>query len=240
MILSVYEISPAEWMTTQRLYLTWYRCICVIKPNYLMTSHPMYVWNHTHCMHDTIGTLHDITSTLAENTPLFLCHGTHSVYDIIYIIYDVTHTVCMTNQSLYLTWNTLKLTSLPLHMSSYPLFWGYDHTYSVRYHRWHTYAIIWVIQDMISTVYNNLYYLWYHMHYIHSITHIIYDISSTMYDVTFTMCVTSHNDPIYGIKHNMFMLYSLDMASGTVLWRKNLSVPSQPLCLTLHSMYFWY
>ena len=36
------------------------------------------------------------------------------------------------------------------------------------------------------------------------------------------------------------MLYSLDMASGTVLWPENHCVPSQPLCLTLHSMYFWY
>ena len=77
------------------------------------------------------------------------------------------------------------------------------------------------------------------MHYIHSITRIIYDNSSTLYDVTFTICVTSHNDPIYGIKHYMFMLYSLDMASGTVLWPQNHCVPSQPLCLTLHSMYFW-
>ena len=45
----------------------------------------------------------------------------------------------------------------------------------------------------------------------------LHDNSSTLYDVTFTICVTSHNDPIYGIKHYMFMLYSLDMASGTVL-----------------------
>ena len=78
------------------------------------------------------------------------------------------------------------------------------------------------------------------MQYIHSMTCIIYDISSTLYDVTFTMCVTSHNDPIYGIKHYMVMLYSLDMASGTELWPKNHCVPSQPLCLTLHSMYFWH
>ena len=36
------------------------------------------------------------------------------------------------------------------------------------------------------------------------------------------------------------MLYSLDMASGTDLWPQNHCVPSQPLCLTLHSMYFWH
>ena len=157
MILSVYEISTAEWMTTQRLYLTWYPNYLLIKPTWLMTSHPMYVWNHTHCMHDTIGTLHDITSTLADNTPLFLCHFKNSVYHIICIIHDVTHTVCMTNPALYLTWNMLKLTSLPLHMSSHTHFWRH-HAYSVRYHRCHMYAIIWVIQDMISTLYDNLYY----------------------------------------------------------------------------------
>ena len=51
-----------------------------------MTSQTMYIWNHTHCMYDTIGTLYDITSTLGDNTPLFVCHGTHSVCDILCII----------------------------------------------------------------------------------------------------------------------------------------------------------
>ena len=73
------------------------QCICVIKPTWVMTSHTMYVWNHTHCTYDTIGTLYDITSTLADNTPLFICHGTHSLYDIICMfICHVTHPVCMT------------------------------------------------------------------------------------------------------------------------------------------------
>ena len=157
-----------------------------------MTSHPLLLTTH-HCFYVMAQTLF-----------------------IICILYDVTHTVCMSNPALYLIWNTLKLTSLRLHMSTHLLLWRH-HTYSVRYQRCHMFAIIWVIQDMISTRYDNLYYLWHHIHYIHSITHIIYDISFTLYDVTFTMCVTSHNDTIYGIKHNMFMLYSLDMASGTVL-----------------------
>ena len=55
------------------------------------------------------------------------------------------------------------------------------------------------------------------MHYIRYITRIIYVISSTLYDVTFNMCVTSHNDSLYDIKHYIFMTYSLDMASRTVL-----------------------
>ena len=69
-------------------------------------------------------------------------------------------------------------------------------------------------------------------------SHTLYDISSTLYDVTFTTFVTSHNDSIYDIKHYKFMTYSLDMASRTVLWPQSQCVPSQPLCLTLYSVYF--
>ena len=205
-----------------------------------MTSQPMCIWNHTHCMYDTIGTLYDITSTLADSKQLFVCHGTPSVYDIICIICYVTHTVCRTTKALYLTWNQLKLPSLPLYMSSHPLCWR-QHTYCVRHHRQHMYATICIIHDIISTLYdNNPYYLWHHRHYIHYITRIIYDISSTLYDVAFTMCVTSHNDSIYDIKHCMFMTYSLDMVSCTVLRPHNHCVSSQPLCLSLHSVYFWH
>ena len=90
-----YEKTPTMFLTLYSAYMTshtvnewqhndciWHdtQCICVIKPTWLMTSQPMYAWNHTHCIHDTIGTLHYITSTLADNTPLFLCHGTNSVY----------------------------------------------------------------------------------------------------------------------------------------------------------------
>ena len=91
-------------------------CISVIKPIWLMTSQTMYVWNHTYCIYDTTGILCDITSTIADNTPLFVCHGTHSVYEILCIINVVTHIVCMTTQALYLAWNPLKLPSLPLCM----------------------------------------------------------------------------------------------------------------------------
>ena len=230
-MLNEWQHSDSIWYDTQ--------CISVIKPTWLMTSHTMYEWNHTHCMYDTRGTLYDLTSTLAENRPLFLCHGTHSVYDIICIIYDVTHTMCMTTQALYLTWNPLKLPSHPLYMSSHPLCQRH-HTYCVRHHRWHIYAIICVVHGIIFTLYdNNLYYLWHHMTYIHYIWNIMYDISFTLYDVTFTMCITSENDSIYDIKPYIFMTYSLYMASHTKLPHSH-CVRSQPLCLTLHSMYFWH
>ena len=77
-LVNEWQHNDCIWHDTQ--------CICVIKPTWLMTSHPMYLWNHTHCMYDTIGTLYEITSTLNDNTPLFVCHGIYSVYDIICII----------------------------------------------------------------------------------------------------------------------------------------------------------
>ena len=114
----------------------------------------------------------------------------------------------MTTQALYLTWNPLKLSSHPLWMSSRPLC-RIHLIYCVRPHRWHIYAIICVIHDIISTLYNySHYYLWHHMHYIHYISRIIYDISSNLCDVIFTMSNTSHSDSICDIKHSIFMTYS--------------------------------
>ena len=257
-----YDKTPTMFLTLYSVYMTshmvneWHHndsiwhdtiCICVIKPTWLMTSHPRYVWNHTHCMYDTIGTLYDITSTLAGNTPLFVCHGTHSVYDIICIIYDVTHTVCVTTQALYLTWNLWKLSSHPLYVSSHPLCRRH-HSSCVRHHRWHMYAIICIIHNIISTLYgNNNYYLWHHRHYIHYITCIIYDISSTLYDVTFTMCVTSRNDSIYDFKHYVYEIFTRYGITHSV-------TTTQPLCAftatmpditlsvfwTLHKIYQFY
>ena len=52
------------------------------------------------------------------------------------------------------------------------------------------------------------------------------------------MCVSSHNVSLYDIKPYRFMIYSLDMASDRVLRPHNHCVPSQPLCLWLHSVDF--
>ena len=153
-MLSIYDISHGEWMTTQRLYLTWYpmylcnqtHLIDDITPYVHMKSHPLHAWHHS--------TWYEITSTLADNTPLFVCHGTHYVYDIISIIHYVTHTVCMTTQALYLTWNTLKLPSHPLYMSSH-LLCRRHHTNYVRHHRWHMCVFICTIHDIISKLYDN-------------------------------------------------------------------------------------
>ena len=124
--------------------------ICVITPTWLI-SQPMYVWNHTHCMYDTIGTIYDITSSLDDIIPLFKYHGTHYFYDIISNMYDVTHTVCMTTQALYVSWNPFYLPSRLLYISSHPLCRRH-HTNNVRDHRWHMYAIMCTIHDTISTL----------------------------------------------------------------------------------------
>ena len=235
-----------EW---QRHDCIWHdtECICLIKLTWLMTSLPMYVWNHTHCTHDTIGTLYDITSTLAENTPLFVWHGIHSVYEIICIIYDVWHAVCMNTQALYLAWNLLKLPSHRLCMSWQTLGQRH-HTYCVRHHRWDMYAIKCTIQDIISTLYdNNIWYLCHYMHYIQYIMHIIYDSSSILYHVTLTICGTSNNDSVYDIKPYMFMTYHF-------IWHHTQCYDYKPLCAftatmpdvtlkifwTLHKMYQFY
>ena len=55
-ILSVTDISHGEWMTTQRLYLTWYpKYLCNqthliddITTYVRMKSHPLHVWHHRH------------------------------------------------------------------------------------------------------------------------------------------------------------------------------------------------
>ena len=49
-----------------------------------------------------------------------------------------------------------------------------------------------------------------------------------------------HSHGIWYFIHCMFITCSLDMASRTVLWPHNHCVPSQPLCLTLHSVSFWH
>ena len=83
MFLTLYSVYKASHMVTewQHKECIWHdtQCICVIKPTWLMTSQPMLVLNHTLYKYDTIGTLYDITSTLADNTSLFVCHGIHSV-----------------------------------------------------------------------------------------------------------------------------------------------------------------
>ena len=74
-------------------------------------------------------------------------------------------------------------------------------------------------------------YLFHHTHYIWHL------INSVWCYIHYVCYITQW--PIYGNNHYMFKIYSHDMSSGTVLWPHTNCVPSQQLCLTLHSMYFF-
>ena len=95
MILSVYEISPAEWMTTQWLYLTWY-------PMYLcnqthltndittyvrMKAHPQHAWHYRHftCHHIHSCWKHTIVSMSWHK--LCLWHHMYNIWCHTYCVY---------------------------------------------------------------------------------------------------------------------------------------------------------
>ena len=212
------------------MYLTWnpmYLCnqthlIDDITIYVRMKPYPLHVWHHRHFIWHHIQSCWQHTIVcMSWHTP---CHP-YCVYDYPSSISDLKPVKTAISSTLYdITPSLLKTSHL-----------------LCNHHRWHMYAIICIIHDIISTLYDNSpYHSWHHMHYIHYITCIIYEISSTLYDVTFTMCVTSHSDYIYDIKHSMLMTYSLYMESHMVLWPHNHCVPSQPLCLTLHSVCIWH
>ena len=65
-------------------------------------------------------------------------------------------------------------------------------------------------------------------------------ISHLLCMMSHSLCVLHHTMTLSMASNNIYLFYSFNMASGTVLWPQNHCVPSQPLCLTLHSMYFWH
>ena len=72
------------------------------------------------------------------------------------------------------------------------------------------------------------------------ISHTLYMISHLLCMMSYSLCVLHHTMTLSMTSNTMFMTYALDMASRTVLWPHIHCVPSQPLCLTLHSVYFWH
>ena len=95
MILSVYEISPAEWMTTKRLYLTWYPMyLCNqthltndITPYVRMKPHPLHAWHHRHftCNHIHSFWQHTIVSMSWQK--LCLWHHMYNIWCHPYCVY---------------------------------------------------------------------------------------------------------------------------------------------------------
>ena len=153
-ILSVYDISHGEWITTQWLYLTWYpmylcnqtHLIDDITPYVCMKSYPLHAWHHRHFIWHHNHSCWQHTILCMSGYTLSLWHHMYYIWRHPYCVYDYP--------TLYLTWNLLKLPSLPLCMSSHPLCRRHP-TSCIRHHRWHMYGIICTIHDIISTLYDN-------------------------------------------------------------------------------------
>ena len=69
-----------------------------------MSSHPMYVWNQTHCMHDTIGTLHDINPLLLTTHHCFYVMA-QTRFMTSYVLYMMSPILCVTHDFVHLPAN---------------------------------------------------------------------------------------------------------------------------------------
>ena len=112
----LYDVIHTVCMNTQALYLTWNPWKLPSHP-LCMSSHPLCRRHHTYCvrhhrwhMYVIICVIHDIISTLYDNSPYYLWHHMHYIHYIPHIIhdissslYDVTFTMCVTspNDSIY-------------------------------------------------------------------------------------------------------------------------------------------
>ena len=96
MILSVYEISPAEWMRTQRLYLTWYPMyLCnqthmtnVITPYVRIKPQPLHAWHHRHIIWHHIHSWWQHTIVSVSWYKLCLWHHMYNIWCHPYCVYD--------------------------------------------------------------------------------------------------------------------------------------------------------
>ena len=236
MILSVYEISPAEWMTTQRLYLTWYpmyQCnqthlIDDITTYVHIKSHPLQVWHHRHfiwhhihsCWQHTIVCMLWHTLCLWHHVYYIWCHP-YCVYEYPGSISDLKPIKTAISSTLYVITPSLSKTSHLLCKTSQVAYVCHHMHYTGHYI--HT---LWQ-QPLIFMTSHALYSL----HHTHYIWHLIYSLWCHIHFVCYiTQCFCDIKHSVYDI----FTLYGIT----TVLWPHNHCVPSQPLCLILHSVYF--
>ena len=96
MILSVYEISHAEWMTTQPLYLTWYPMyLCNqthftndITPYVRMKQHSLHAWHHSYFTWHHIHACWQHTIVSKSWHKLCLWHHMYYIWCHPYCVYD--------------------------------------------------------------------------------------------------------------------------------------------------------
>ena len=141
-------------MRTQQLYLTWYpmylcnqtHLIDDITPYVHMKSHPLHVWHHRHFI------WHHIHSCW-QHTIVFMSWHTFCLWHHMYYIW--CHSYCVYDYSSSISdLKPVKTAISSLYMSSHPLCRRH-HTSCVSHQSWHMYAITCVIQNIISTLYDN-------------------------------------------------------------------------------------
>ena len=101
MIFSVYEISPAEWMTTQRLYLTWYQIyLCNqihlthdITTYVRMKPQPLHAWHHRHFTRHHIHSCRQHTIVSMTWHKLCLWHHMYYIWCHPYCVYDESSSI---------------------------------------------------------------------------------------------------------------------------------------------------
>ena len=129
--LSVYDIKVTVWW--HHTHCIWHHIhsICVITPMLLIISHPLYMWHHTVHTYYSVWTLqtshpvflasnhnnYDMASTLFKTLyslyitlhPLYLCHHTHSIYDITMTVWPHTQYIfemLLVVKTFWMTWGT--------------------------------------------------------------------------------------------------------------------------------------
>ena len=95
-ILSVYDISHGEWITTPWLYLTWYRMYLCNQTHLIddfttyvhMKSHPLHAWHHRHfTWHHIHAGWQDTIVCMSWHT-IWLWNHMHYIWCITCCVYD--------------------------------------------------------------------------------------------------------------------------------------------------------
>ena len=157
----MYDITSSIRVTSYPLYL-WQHT------QYVWHHNTVCWWHHTRHMYDIIWTTDDITSTLSQQTTIFMMshplqawhhtlsirHLTHCMFVITTsplvsqpLLYDITPTICVTSCALYITLPPLLMSS---HYSTYDSTTSIYETTSSMQH--HIYPIHVTSQPLISVI----------------------------------------------------------------------------------------
>ena len=149
--------------------------ICVITKTLLLVSDQLYVWHHTHFPYAIVCTLHNVTSTLYDFTPLYSSHYIHCIHDITHPIYDITH---FNRNVISAIWPTISNTTSTVSVKSNSRYQLY-HTHSL-YDIEHTirvssYSVSMLPQQIFTTLYPSM-----------------YNITPSVFMISYPKCTLSH------------------------------------------------